>query len=63
MSLKIKVELFEVKRKFFSLLGDKKNFKLFLIHFYGIFLVVKIYFNTKLWNIHQLCVLHVFIEK
>ena len=36
---------------------------LFLIHFSGILLAVKIYFNAKLWNIHQLCVLHVFIEK
>ena len=31
--------------------------------FFGIFLVVKIYFNAKLWNIHQLCDLQIFIEK
>ena len=27
------------------------------------FLAVNIYINAKLWNIHQLCVLQVFIEK
>ena len=42
---------------------DESSTHLFLIYFSCIFLAVKIYFNVELWNIHQLCVLHVLIEK
>ena len=42
---------------------DESSTHLFLIKFSGIFLAVKIYFNAELRNTHQLCVLHVLIEK
>ena len=42
---------------------DESSTHLFVINFSGIFLAVKIYFNAELWNIHQLCVLDVLIEK
>ena len=43
--------------------SDEFKTHLFLIHFSGIFLEVRIHFNAKLWKIHQLFVLQVLYEK
>ena len=43
--------------------GDEPYTHLFLIHFSGKYFAVDKHFKVELWNIHQLCVLHVLIEK
>ena len=43
--------------------ADEPKTHIFLIHFSGIFLAVRIYFNVELWKIYQLFVLQVLYEK